>query len=654
MTERIGTYLQDEEKKWPPLLFSVLAQTIYNQYEPLSPDGAILVAGLSKLNLLEPCLFAIQSLTSEGSPFPFSLSANLLKLGLQILKQSSFHGEGPLKEAIDHIFRASETLQEDELRDLLKKAGHAMAAGGSLIFAQEGLRMLKRCIHDHEDRLACRSLQPPENDPFCTQKFFLRAIDTYLLKEPFRLRLNQLQKDSLLQCALALLTAPDAPNLLLTDPGMQLISKRILDKSFAECSAPDTPRRIHLIESILYTPYITLFQLQFLMLWMQDAIDGQEGLSILAGSRQRDLEGNLCRFAMMRFEKLAKQTPEELDILRQLLRFIYCWRAAPANQELLSDPKLEAGWQICSLILHERSDLQELQEQMEREFYIPTDLWTSERPFPAENPAQEPEFLWECESAVRVFRDSLLSYFLQGQEVKVADLIRHPEDTSLAMRMQIKKFDQVVQYLVDQLLQKSCSFNEIERMVKVLCLAEKALVKEGAFQPALAIHAAFHQASIKRLWGAFQCPLFLSRIGDENSWSSGKGNFQKLKAMQAEHPTAFEVFSLVLHALTHVREIPEFTERGEINLHRLRILGDLFNGFSVRKGKARRYWAEANLHPSPFLVDEFAKQSGALDEKGLLDQWWDRSQEIHHFRSPHYWGSRPRQKFRPQSLLFNE
>ncbi len=645
MAHSIGAYLQKGGKQYPQLVFPILAQIYYNQYEPLSPDGTVLIAGLAKIHLLEPCLFAIQFLTSPKSPFPPSLSPNLLKFGLQILKQSAFQDildQNPLKQAIDHIFKVGKELQDEELRELLQKAKCAMAVSNSLAFAKEGLQLLSRCIHDKEDRIEFKGYQPSESDPFCDQKFFLRAVDAYLIKNPFQLRLNQLQKDSLLQCSLALLTAPDAPNLLLTDPGIQLISKRILEKSFAECSAPDTPRRIHLIESILSSPYVSLFQLQLLMLWMQDALDRQNEFSILAGSREKDPEGNLCRFAMMRFEKLAAQRPSELDILRQLLRFIYCWRASPANQELLSDPNIEANWQVCSLLIHQNNDLQILQEQLEREFFISSNHWISGRSFlnPQQNAAVSGSF-WDSEEAVDILRDSLLSYFLVGQEVKILDLVRHPEEASPAILLQSKRFNQVVQYFVSQLLQESNSFDAIQRMVKVMCLAKEALIEKGAFQPALTIHAAFHQASINRLWEGFQLPSFSSHIVDEGIWSNVR-NFQKLRAVQDEHPNPFEVFFLVLHTLAFAREIPELTEDGEINLHRLQILGDLFNTFIIRKEKAKYSWADVDLRPDPALLNEFSRQSGQLDEKGLLEHWWNRSQEIHRSGSPHYWEKRPR------------
>ncbi len=234
--------------------------------------------------------------------------------------------------------------------------------------------------------------------------------------------------------------------------------------------------------------------------------------------------------------------------------------------------------------------------------------------------------------------DSVLSYLLTGEEVKVTDLALHhpPKAPSPAVSAQSQRFNQIPQFFINQILDERGSLDTARRIVKKLCKAENILLKSGAFEPARSLSVVFDQASISRLEKAFSASF--SHFENLSSWYTPKKDFEKLRALQNEHPTPFESMSIIHYDLSHIREIPIFKDDGEVHLNRLKILGDIFNKFVSRKISCYHYWNKIQLNPSPPLLKEFFIQTGQFEDQEEL--WWKRSQEIHPHKSSLFWGKK--------------
>ncbi|MDP1608373.1 MAG: RasGEF domain-containing protein [Chlamydiales bacterium] len=662
MTRHFQAHLEGKQTsldRFSPVLLQILAFICYNQYAPIDPNNYTVITGLHHAHLLKPCLQAIQYLAGKDSPlFPIP-PTNLLKLALQIIEQPfarQLLAEEPTQEAINQILHLSKKYPEELLGFIFKAEDaiifHKENNRSSLDIAQEGLMLLKRCIHDEKDKEEFFSYEHLHKRP---QKLFLFCLQDFFLNTPFRLRLNQLQKESLIQLALSLFLAPDAADLFI-DLNIKEIGKRLVALTSHRYLSPRSQRFGQLVNTMLNTPFIPLQGLQLLIAWLQQPLaDIDSMFNLAAGTREWDPRGEFYHFVLLRFQEIALQEHSDSTILYRLLCFIHCWEKTPANQDLLSQQTFQTIGQKYSII---RLKYQAFQEEIEQKFLLkeaqhllcykqfslskvyPNPIFKETKLLQLGLP-KKTNPIWKKESAVKDLRDTVVFYLLSARDkVKVTDLILHSKKPAASMIMQAKRFNQVTQFFVKELLALEHSISSALSMIKTLCNLQKELLKYSAFEAAWSVHAVFQQASISRLSRAFSLePDFFEQFNRPNIWCSQENNFQTLKNLQTQSIETFEVSPLIVHELIHLRENQhEFTNEGKVNVDRLQLFGKLFNDFVIRKQKALRLWtSEVSLDPDLFLVKILDSQSGIFDDE-VLEVWWERSQEIHPQASKEYWG----------------
>lgn len=643
-----------------PILFQILALVCYNQYTPITPDNDLLIAGLHKTKLLEPCLLAIQYLAGKDNQLLSVPPINLLKLGLQIMLHpfgQILLTEKPARDIAEQVLSLSKEYTR-ELQELIHKVEDTLTfrkenSRFSLDIAQEGLGLLKRWIRELTDKEEFLHIELLQKEPFKTQKIFLFSLQTFLLNSHFRLRIDDSKKELLVQLSIRLFLAPDSANLFL-QPKIKEIGQQLITLSSHEYPSSFSPRFIELFHVMSNLPSIPLQGLQLLMTWMQQpSTEIDDMLNIAAGTREWDLQGDLYFFALLKFQEIALQPKPDKLHLYQLLHFIYCWEKAPANQDLLALPEFYAKRQKHSVI---RLNFQDLQELIEKEFsdrdllcfkefslpsICPNPLFDGTAQLRSTIPAKA-SHLWKKESIVNDLRDTIVFYLLEARgKVNVADLTLHSRKPSQSMLLQAKRFNQITQFFVKELLAFEHSLSSILSIIKILCALQAELLKYSAFEAAWSIHVVFQQSCISRLRRAFSLePAFFEQFNRPDIWCSPENNFQRLKNLQIQSSETFEASPIIVHELTHLRENPhEFTKEGKVHADRLQRFGKLFNNFAIRKQQALRLWtSECPLDPDLFLIKAFDSQSGVLDDEMTELIWWERSQEIHPHASKVYWG----------------
>jgi hypothetical protein len=309
--------------------------------------------------------------------------------------------------------------------------------------------------------------------------------------------------------------------------------------------------------------------------------------------------------------------------------FIQKWREI--NESLSQQPELKKKLQ--QPFLTEFSQLKLLPESSDLVQIFANPLYP---------PSPLSPLIWQKESTVKDLRESILFYLLSSYEpITVAHLAGSSKEKPPSILLHTKRFNQVTHFFIEELLFcEDCSASK--GIVKTLCFVQKELLDSFAFEAAFAVYAIFQQASIKRLSLAFeQVSGFYELFRHPDALFEQKMNAKELRRLQFEHQTSFEVFSLTLQDLTHIRDNPcVLTKNGTINLDRLRQCGALFNGFSMRKNHALFHWAsKEKLVPSLPFIQAFKAQSGIEDE-ALEQKWYDRSRIVHPFKSKRFWGEK--------------
>ncbi len=627
----------------------ILGQISCNQYLYLSPNGLDLAMGLEKERLLEIFLDGVERLTFENersSSEKLTLNhvkrRRILEMGLRAIGQPHLNylfGKPEIKQKIQRIVSVKpEKVQTPRFQELIERAKHAVdlgVQGSSREVAQKGLQSLSQLIESSQEREIFKNIKDnnERSSDLSAQKTFLIAINKLLLKK------KKCAEKFVLNLGLRILTFPDMRPLF-EIVKMKKIAGKIMEMNRREFNSPTTQTLIEYAHVVIHSPPTSLRELQFLLYWIQaDFLFSEGTFDLIAGLRGWDLEGNCYRFAIHRFMEMAKWENKDHEVLYRLLQFIYFWRQTPANQDLIALGD-DGDWRSLLRCLSEPG-LEDFKKEIPKDFL--NDMFYQGscsikmeqsqlklEPFLAESDLPEMESeqfflkealggeaivdmtcqIWKDKGIVRLLRDSIISYLLEARErVTVGDLLFSRKEDVESLHIQARRFNQVIEFLVGQILSSS---KEAEKIVKVICQVQKELIDLSAFEAAAAVYAVFQRPSVKKLAPLFsQDELFVSLFDSPEAVFSGKDGGRKLRELQNKGEVVFEALNLFLQDLSQLKEeVPDFTEEGRVNVGKLRQLGKTLNRFVRLKPQLAEYWTlKMKLVPNDFLLMAFQSQS---------------------------------------------
>ena len=409
-------------------------------------------------------------------------------------------------------------------------------------------------------------------------------------------------------------------------------SKEIVEEELRQMSGS--------IQEVVQTPPISFKGLQLLLFWTQtDFPMNEDTFDLIGGIREWDTDENIYRFAIHRFMEMAQLDNRDPEVMVRLLYFIYYWHLTPANQDRDSLKNI-AEWN--QLVIHLSDPKQaklrrEVPEELIKELLEPREV-PPEIHLP-EVKGGNPVFrydskvvyqIWKEKEVVKWLPDSIVFFLLQsGQQGGVADLVSS-KDNGDFISVHTKRSNQVTQVLAGQIRTAARrSTEQARQIIEILSCVQKELISVSAFEAEAAVYAVFRQPSIKRICRAFRDSKLFSALFENPEIEALHGikeNAKKLRDLQdcrqKEGHGVFESSTLILWDLIQFRKNgADFTEKGVIDIDRLKMFGKIFHQFLTRREQALKFWTspEAKLQPNPFFLMAFGAQTGKVGDEAVED-----------------------------------
>jgi hypothetical protein len=600
---------------------------------------------------------------SGNVDFNHDQQETLFQLGLRVVifPEAAWITDPDIGSVVERIACIKwEREPSQKFKTLLQKAKKAVKERGPHFLSSEeiskkGISLISQWVEGSKRQKIWEKLRGKmeDNHGSCqVQETFLQGIRKLLLKESDQGFFNQAQKESLFQWGLQVLSSPDMP-LLDTHPlwdslKVKKLGEKLISASAKEFNSPTIQMLGCSVHAVITTPLISLKELQFLLLWIQsDFPRNKETMDLIAGLREGDSEGSIYHFAVHRFLELIEKTKDPIPLTR-LLQFIHDWREVPANQDLAFKPAFFNKWKRLQSVFQTNPVLKkELGEDWIKEIFaprepVPLPIFPKIQVF---NPLHLQEVrsssvplsiwpIWKDKEVVKKLHDSIVFYLLEPRRnVEISDLFA-PEGESRALSKQAQCSEQVTECLGGQFL--ACqTVAEVREFVEIVSEVQIRLLKSAAYEAAQAVHSVFGAPPIVRLLKIFLKDKRFNKLYEPPHAACCQLNGGKeLKRLQEENPNAFEVFSLFSRDLDRAGVNPyRFTEKGEVNLDRLKALGALLNRFVERTRRTFEFWtAQEDFNPHPFFLQVFESQP-----VGFSDERMARSKVIHPEGSLKYW-----------------
>ena len=394
------------------------------------------------------------------------------------------------------------------------------------------------------------------------------------------------------------------------------------------------------IQAVVQTPPISFKGLQLLLFWTQtDFSMNEDTFDLIAGIREWDTDENIYRFAIHRFMEMAQLDNRDPEVMVRLLYFIDYWHLVPANQGRDSLRNI-AEWDQLAIHLSDPKQAKlrrEIPEELIKDLLeprkVPPEIHLPE--VKGGNPLFRYDSkvvyqIWKEKWVVKWLQDSIVLYLLQsGQQGSVADLVSS-KDKGDFISIRTKRSNQVTQLLAGQIRAAARrSIEEARQIIEILSCVQKELISVSAFEAEAAVYAVFRQPPIKRICRAFRDSKLFSTLFENPEIEALHGikeNGKKLRDLQdsrqKEGHGVVESSTLILWDLIQFRKNgADFTEKGVIDIDRLKMFGKIFHQFLTRREQALKFWAspEANLQPNPFFLMAFGAQTGEVGDEAVED-----------------------------------